>query len=394
MRSSRLVYSRLSSTTRSLYHLDTRRTPGLHAQFRSVRRLAQQTHTTSERGHNPLDPLKNRTRAQTSAKNDATQFKRLSAAALVCMGIVAGIVLTVDPSGDKNTLKADSPSVGDTFQGAKVVVAAGGSKLLTQDPAGQEIELIPTGNSSVPHFPKTIRLPDISEANSKDSEYTLIGLGIRTVSFLSIQVYVVGLYVKTTSLAKIQSRLVKRVNSLATTLLPGERDELRTALLDPENSYTIWDTLLRETSNGLETAFRVVPTRGTDFQHLRDGWVRGITAKTQAASQRDDKQFNDESFGKSMQEFNALFGGKGKAPKGSVVLLTRDGSGKLELMHQGSDEQISHLGSINDERISRLIWLGYLGGKTVSSEAARKEIINGIMALVERPVGTAAAMVT
>jgi hypothetical protein len=310
------------------------------------------------------------------------------------MGIVAGIVLTVDPSGDKNTLKADSPSVGDTFQGAKVVVAAGGSKLLTQDPAGQEIELIPTGNSSVPHFPKTIRLPDISEANSKDSEYTLIGLGIRTVSFLSIQVYVVGLYVKTTSLAKIQSRLVKRVNSLATTLLPGERDELRTALLDPENSYTIWDTLLRETSNGLETAFRVVPTRGTDFQHLRDGWVRGITAKTQAASQRDDKQFNDESFGKSMQEFNALFGGKGKAPKGSVVLLTRDGSGKLELMHQGSDEQISHLGSINDERISRLIWLGYLGGKTVSSEAARKEIINGIMALVERPVGTAAAMVT
>ena len=64
------------------------------------------------------------------------------------------------------------------------------------------------------------------------------------------------------------------------------------------------------------------------------------------------------------------------------------------MMHQASEEQITHLGSVEDERISRLIWLGYLGGKSVSSEAARKEIIDGIMALVERPVGTAAARVT
>jgi len=187
--------------------------------------------------------------------------------------------------------------------------------------------------------------------------------------------------------------LVKRVNYLATTLLPGERDELRAALLDPENSYLIWDTLLRDTSDGLETAFRVVPTRGTDFQHLRDGWIRGIIAKTQAASQRGDKEFSDESFGNSVKDFSALFG-KGKAPKGSVLLLTRDGRGKLDMVHQASDEQITHLGSVDDERISRLIWLGYLGGKSVSSEAARAEIINGILELVERPVGTAATKVT
>jgi hypothetical protein len=310
------------------------------------------------------------------------------------MGIVAGIVLTVDPSGgsSKNTLKADSSR--ESFQGNKVVVAPGGAKLLAQVGAGEEIELVPTGNSSVPHFPRTIHLPSNLESNSKDVEYTLIGLGIRTVSFLKIQVYVVGLYVSTSSLSKIQARLIKRVNPLATTLLPGEKDELRTALLDAENSYVIWDTLLKDSSAGLNTAFRVVPTRGTDFQHLRDGWIRGIIAKTQAASQRGDKEFSDESFGKSVKGFSAIFGGKGKAPKGSVVLLARDGHGKLDMLHQASDEQITHLGSVDDERISRLIWLGYLGGKTVSSEAARKEIIDGIMALVERPVGTAAAKVT
>ena len=337
MRSSRLLYSRLSSTTRPLYPLDIRQTFGLHAQLGSAPWLSQRAHTTSgERGYNPLDPLQNRSRAQTSAKNDAAQFKRLSVAALACMGIVAGIVLTVDPSGgagkptSKNTLKADSSrSAGETFQGNKVVVAPGGAKLLAQVGAGEEVELVPTGNSSVPHFPRTIHLPADSESNSKDAEYTLIGLGIRTVSFLKIQVYVVGLYVRTTSLSKIQSRLVKRVNYLATTLLPGEKDELRTALLDPENSYLIWDALLKDSSNGLHTAFRVVPTRGTDFQHLRDGWIRGIIAKTQAASQRGDKEFSDESFGKSMKDFSALFGGKGRHRREAWSCSHETGAGGL-----------------------------------------------------------------
>jgi hypothetical protein len=402
MRSSRLLYSRLSSATRSLYHLDARHTSGLHAQFRLARRLSQRATPTGERGYNPLDPLQSRRRAQSSAKNDATQFKRLSIAALVCMGIVAGIVLTVDPTNgagksalSKNAVKADSSRpASEIFQGNKVVEAPGGAKLLAQVGSGEAIELAPTGNSSVPHFPRTIRLPANSESNNNDVEYTLIGLGIRTVSFLRIQVYVVGLYVRTDCLSKIQSRLTKRVNALATTLLPGERDELRMALLDPEQSYAIWDTLLKDPLDGIDTVFRVVPTRGTDFQHLRDGWMRGIIAKTQAASQRGDKEFSDESFGKSVKDFSALFGGKGKAPKGSAILLRRDGNGKLDMMHQAPDGQITHLGSVDDERISRLIWLGYLGGKNVSSEAARKEIIDGIMALVERPVGTAAAKVT
>jgi hypothetical protein len=317
------------------------------------------------------------------------------------MVIMAGVVLTIDPSGggpksssSNTTIKADSSqTTKETFQGNKVVVAPGGTKLLAHDAAGEEIELVPTGNSSVPHFPKTIHLPADSESE-KDMEYTLIGLGIRTVSFLRIQVYVVGLYVRTSSLAKLQSRLIKRVNPLATTLIPGEKEELRTSLLDPEASYRIWDAMLRDTSNGFDSVIRIVPTRGTDFQHLRDGWVRGITAKTQAASLRGDKEFMNESFGKSMKDFSSLFGGKGNAPKGSVVLLSRDEHGILDLMHQASNQQITHLGSIGDERIARLIWLGYLGGKTVSSESARKEIVDGIIELVERPVGTAAAKVT
>jgi hypothetical protein len=333
------------------------------------------------------------------------------------MAVTTGIVFSLEPppkhpkttreevhdeskssssAGLWSTLKAESPKVVDeTFQGKPVLVAAGGAKLIAHDDkSGEDIELIPTGTSSIPHFPKTIRLPDTDVGNSQESEYTLVGLGIRTVSFLGIQVYVVGLYVQTSSLAELQTRFIKRVNTLATALIPGEKEDLRKDLLDPEKSYLVWDDILKDTGTNINSAFRIVPTRSTDFQHLRDGWVRGITSRTQAATQRGDKQFSDESFASSMKEFMSLFGGKGKAPKGTVVLLTRDGSGKLGVLYQEKNSGPEHFGIIQDERIARLIWLGYLGGKGVSSEDARKHIVDGILELVERPVGTAAAKIS
>jgi hypothetical protein len=46
------------------------------------------------------------------------------------------------------------------------------------------------------------------------------------------------------------------------------------------------------------------------------------------------------------------------------------------------------LGTVKDERISRLIWLGYLGGEKVSSEAARKGVVEGCVTFAGRPVGS------
>src|SRR5699024_6165552 len=70
---------------------------------------------------------------------------------------------------------------------------------------GQDgVDQVETGTSTIPHFPSTIRLPKLLDPGSlnpsdevlpsglEDEEYQLLGLGIRTVSFLSIQVYVVG----------------------------------------------------------------------------------------------------------------------------------------------------------------------------------------------------------
>jgi len=88
-----------------------------------------------------------------------------------------------------------------------------------------------------------------------------------------------------------------------------------------------------------------------------------------------------------MAEFKTLLNGRGKTPKGSTVLLTRDEKGTLGFIydHAGVKQVI---GVVHDERIGRQVWLGYLGGKNVASEKARESIVDGIMELTERPLGT------
>lgn len=293
----------------------------------------------------------------------------------------------------------------EEFQGKPVVVVAGGQKVVAKDErTGEEIELVNTGTSTIPHFPKTITLPSSASSDGAtppaENEYTLLGLGIRTVSLFSIQVYVVGMYVQTSSLAALQARMVKAINPLGSALIAGEKDTLRATLLDADKSYELWDSLLKDPNANLQTVFRVVPVKNTDFAHLRDGWVRGITARTQAAQKKSKTSdggeadaaavFADDAFGASMRDFKALMAGKGRAPTGSIVLLKRDADGALEVLFQNKEDAggIESFGKLADERIARLVWLGYLGGKNVSSEPARKSVVEGIMELVERPIGS------
>jgi hypothetical protein len=334
--------------------------------------------------------------------------------------------------------KTDAPrKAAEEFQGKKVVIAAGDKVIATpgdtDNPQASDpdaIELVETGTSYVPYFPRTIRLPTHTtgpEAITSDAEYTLLGLGIRKVSFLRVQVYVVGLYVKTAHLSILQNHLINTVNPTASALIPDEKTSLRQSLLDPEQSNKIWEAILaKKGTDGVDMAFRVVPCRGTDFKHLQDGWMRGIASRTdevrrkqaellrqQAAENKTlalpkpvdtEGEFQDESFGAAMKEFRNLFQGKGKAPKGSVIILTRDKSGSLGALYQpivkkddGGKQEVmgksSWLGEVRDERVGRLVWLLYLGGQNVSSEPARQSIVEGCLDIVERPVGTLETMV-
>lgn len=311
--------------------------------------------------------------------------------------------------------------------------SAGGSRLDSAEAKGARIEIItperttgrdgeqvPTGTSTVPFFPRKIWLPrsgTVDDGKSaalpagtglpnEDEEYQLLGLGIRTVSFLSIQVYVVGLYVSHSDLSKLQEKIVHAVAAPgASTLVQGEKGDLRQKLLDEQGSEDIWSSVLKEA--GLKSAIRIVPTRSTSFGHLRDGWIRMITARGKGP------EFADPGFEISIDLFKTMFGAR-QLKKGKAVLLGRgadgslgawleednestgSGGGTAVTSERAEDEEdkkkrprrMVRIGSVADERISRLVWMGYLAGANVASEGARENIADGVMELVERPIGT------
>lgn len=292
---------------------------------------------------------------------------------------------------------------------------------------GRDGELVPTGTSTVPFFPRKIWLPRsgaVDDGKSaalpagtgipdEDEEYQLLGLGIRTVSFLSIQVYVVGLYVSHSDLSKLQEKIVHAVAAPgASTLVQGEKADLRQKLLNEQDSEAIWSSVLKDAE--LKSAIRIVPTRSTSFNHLRDGWVRMITAR------RNGPEYADPGFEVALGLFKTIFGSR-QLKKGKALLLGRaadgslgawleeddettgsgsgigSGSGTAEPPKRAVDEakketkpvgRMAWMGGLADERISRLVWMGYLAGANVASEGARTSVVDGIIELVERPIGT------
>ncbi|KAJ5477077.1 hypothetical protein N7539_007221 [Penicillium diatomitis] len=382
--------------------------------------------TANNGGTNPLRSVGRPKSEQEYAKSKRSI--KLSAAGMIACGAAMYGVIKLDVFGldaleNKASRTEETTEVSRVSSGALKMdgppgfPSTGGPSVITLN--GQEnVEQVETGTSTIPYFPTTIRLPATSELERKTAgddlstaggdEYQLLGLGIRTVSFLSIQVYVVGLYVAKADITELQRRLidtaihpptddVHAVSGVgvdaATSLVPPERQQLKDLLLDAERGDAAWTALLKE--NGIRTAFRIVPTRNTDFMHLRDGWVRGITARAQQKKTLPGAaapgEFQDAQFGTSMNDFKAVFGGgqRKNVPKGQTLVLLRGAQGALDALFQpDATKPMQWMGRVNDERVSRLVWLNYLAGKTVSSEGARRSIVDGLMKVVERPVGT------
>ena len=292
--------------------------------------------------------------------------------------------------------------------GQRDALNSGARVEITGQDHGSDSDQIPTGTSTIPNFPRSIWLPRSGGASEEgkspalpagigsaqeEEEYQLLGLGVRKVSFLKIQVYVVGLYVAKGDMGRLQEEMVRAsVGSGASTLVQGEKEDLRKTLLDGEGSTKVWSEVLKE--GGVRSAVRIVPTRNTNFSHMRDGWIRGIDLRGKG------KEFEGEDFKKAVDEFKAMLGGRGSVGKGKVLLLGRGAHGALrawvEEDAEGADlkntrqkgARMTLLGTIKDERISRLVWMGYLAGKNIASEDARRSVVDGVIEIVERPLGT------
>lgn len=383
----------------------------LHKEHRSTFTMSQRTTLMS--AHRALQSLRPRPQARklpsrhpfssTSTSHPPRSYARTytlpaSAAAL------ASLATIIYFQNIKSLhLDAAPSTTGDALtSGAKVQI--------TGQDHGPDVEKVPTGTSTVPYFPKSIWLPRSGKVDDgstpalpagmgmaqEEEEYQLLGLGVRKVSLFRIEVYVVGVYVAKKDVARLQEEMVKNfIGSGASTLVGKEKEDLRKTLLDGKGSEELWSSVLKD--GGIKSAVRIVPAKNTNFSHLRDGWIRIIDAKGKSA------EFQDEKFKASVADFKAMMGGQGSVASGRTLLLGRGTNGDLKAWVErdaankvegpgriltGKGEGMTLLGRIDDERVSRLVWQGYLSGDYPASEPARQSVVGGVIDLVERPIGT------
>lgn len=147
---------------------------------------------------------------------------------------------------------------------------------------------------------------------SSGRKLKLVGLGVRTVSFLRVKVYVAGLYMDESKLdAVLASGGLKKDQSL---------EQLIKSLLD----------------EGTAAVVRIVPVRNTDFNHLRDGFIRALQGRLKKAVKEGHVQsssVNEKCFEESIQQIKESFP-RGSVPKGSaldmVIVPDLSGSGRRQ----------------------------------------------------------------
>ncbi|KAF9957536.1 hypothetical protein BGZ70_009485 [Mortierella alpina] len=190
-------------------------------------------------------------------------------------------------------------------------------------------------------FPLTIPSEDGSPAR-------LLGLGVRKITFLKVQVYVVGLYAKASDQDDHNSRF---------RALPEVQKFQRT---DKASS---------------DTAFRamIAPVKNTNGPHLRDGFTRSLT---QAAKEQKLSEPDNEEAMEGIMEFKNMFP-KGKINVGQALLFRKSPDGTMTV--QLDDEVV---GTVRNKWVIENFFLGYLQGESPMSEKARDSIAEGIQNLL------------
>jgi hypothetical protein len=177
-----------------------------------------------------------------------------------------------------------------------------------------------------------VRLP----LTSITTPLTLVGLGVRTVSFLSVRVYSAGFYIEDESIKTLHDIAGWTVRLLHHHLLTKANDQNYTSnlLLSPPTISNVdtpqltGEALINNLiDTGVRCALRIVPVRNTDFSHLRDGFTRAVQARQKIA--RNSKSLSEEDevrIGESLQKLKGLFPAQ-SVPKGKALVLLRTPTG-------------------------------------------------------------------
>ncbi|OCF44917.1 hypothetical protein I317_01196 [Kwoniella heveanensis CBS 569] len=205
---------------------------------------------------------------------------------------------------------------------------------------------------------------------------SLVGLGVRKVSFLRVKVYSAGFYLDeqaTQDLHHVEGWHNYTAQHLLTPPTTTPSDPLGAPQLSGEK---LMENLFERP---VAVAVRIVPNRNTDFGHLRDAFTRALTARQKLARSRGQLTEDDEQrITESIQTLKAFFPGQ-TVHKGKAVVLLRPREGGLIVEFEGKI-----LGKLNDPWVGKQLMLTYFADKDVISDKLKEDVAKGLEDIVNR----------
>ncbi|WWC64182.1 uncharacterized protein I303_106790 [Kwoniella dejecticola CBS 10117] len=217
---------------------------------------------------------------------------------------------------------------------------------------------------------------DLSPSLSTPSPgLSLVGLGVRKVSFLRVKVYSAGFYLDEAIMKDLHNVEGWHTFTAQHLLTPPTKPS------DPLNAPQLsGEDLMRNLfDRPVAAAVRIVPNRNTDFGHLRDAFTRALQARQKLARSKGQLSNEDEQrITESIQTLKSFFPSQ-TVPKGKQVVLLRPREGGLVVEYEGKI-----LGRLNDPWIGKQLMLTYFADKETVSEKLKEDVAKGLEEMIDR----------
>lgn len=215
---------------------------------------------------------------------------------------------------------------------------------------------------------------------STDEVLSLVGLGVRTVSFLKVKVCdpanpLARSAVNANDTSRLECARFHRSIALASMCLKAIGGPLRAWVyvcspypqtckdLTISTCFQSEETMQTFLSSKTPCAIRIIPTRNTGFDHLRDGFVRAIQGRMKVLAKRGDVGDAElDRVDASLVTFKSLFATR-TANKGEELLLVKLPSGGVAVEFEGEV-----LGKVEDPLVARELFMAYFLEKGANSE--------------------------
>ncbi|KAI5952484.1 AIM18 [Candida jiufengensis] len=216
-------------------------------------------------------------------------------------------------------------------------------------------------DSSISPFPK-----QISKSNLISQNFTLLGHGIRSVTFIGFKVYGIGIYIANSDISKASQIL----NSFE----KNNQNPEFPALNNPTESDHIIETLL---DNNIKFLIRLSPVRNTDFNHLKDGLIKSILAHPSSKTLK-------EQLSKGLEELRAVFSKtRGSVPKDDLLIMEILSNGEMSVNYiNQKQDKIKEMGIVNEPLVGKILMQQYLSSNKPLSESLKKSCIEGLNNLI------------